>query len=344
MAVFTIIETEEKVQVSDKTRIDLTKSFVSGDTSAPITSVRIQPGKNANQSTISSENNTDWFIDHLFEFTFDIDTTNNKFDFKEGAGSELTATISTANYTVAALAAEIKTALDAAGALTYTVTATGPTDAVVKFTITTTSAFTILGATGTNLTTSILPDIGFIEDVEGEVTYTSAEVETVIKEITASATDGTNTTIITHDILVISKPSDRLFSTDAQLKVLEPSILKWVVRGRSSYKDTHRAAQIEIFAWMDKNGYVDIFNDKFDKTRAVLPEEFKEWSKFLTLRLIFDGISNKEDDIFFKKARQYKGREVFFRDRAVLRIDTDQDGDVEENESIDIRSARVLRR
>ena len=342
MAMFPVIETEEKVQVSDKTRLDATKSFV--DAGAAIASVKFKPGKNATEVTITSATNTDWKLDTQFAFTFDVDATNNKLNFKEGTGSELTATVASANYTVATLATALKTALDAAGALTYTVTTTGPTDAVVTFIITTTSAFTILGETGTDLATSILPDIGFIEDVEGELTYTSAEVETVDKEITITTNDGSGDTIITHNILVISKSSDRLFSTDAMLKVLEPSILKWVVAGRSSYKDIHRAAQTEIFAWLDKNGYVDIFRDKFTKIAAVLPEEFKEWSKFLTLRLIFDGISNKEDDLFFKKARQYKGREVFFRDRAILRLDVDGDGTVDIGEGLDVRSARVFRK
>ncbi len=51
-----------------------------------------------------------------------IDATNNKMDFEETDGAELTATLSNASYAPAALAAEIKTRLDAAGASTYTVT------------------------------------------------------------------------------------------------------------------------------------------------------------------------------------------------------------------------------
>lgn len=342
MARFPVVETEEKVQVGDKTRIDASKSFV--DSGTALVAVKIKPGKNATEITKTSADSEDWILDTQFDFTFDVDATNNKLDFIEGSGSELTATISTGNYTVTTLAAEIKTQLDAAGALTYTVSATGPDDAVVKFTISAATAFNILGATGSNLSTSILPDIGFIEDVEGAITYTGAEVETVTKEITVTADDGSSTTAITHNMLVISKPSDRLFSTDAMLKVLEPSILKWVVAGRSSFKDVHRAAQTEIFAWLDKNGAVDIFNNKFTKSAAVLPEEFREWSKFLTLRLIFDGVSTKDDDVYYKKARAYKGREVFFRDRAILRLDIDGDGTADDSETLDVTSTRVLRR
>jgi len=341
MAIFPIIEAEDLVQVSDKTRIDATKSFV--DAGTAIAEVKITPGKNATEVTITSGTSSDWKLDTQFDFTVDIDATNNKIDFKEGSGGELTATLSSGNYTMSALATEIKTQLDAAGALTYTVSVTDPDTAFTKFTIAAPSEISLLADTGTNKTVSAYSHIGFIEDQTGEITYTGNEVQSVEKEITLKANIGAGDTSVTKTISIISEKSDRLFSTDAMLKDHEPDILKWVPQGRSSFKNVHRLAQTQIFGWMDKEGFVDILDNKFDKTRAVDLEEFEQWSKFLTLRLIMDGISNKVDDIFFKKARQYEALEKHFRERAVLRIDVDADGDIDQAEQIDIGHGTILR-
>lgn len=71
---------------------------------------------------------------------------NNKIQFNEGAGT-LTATIASGTYaTEAAYAAAVKSALEDAGALTYTVARSGGV-----WTITATGAWNLLGATATDL-------------------------------------------------------------------------------------------------------------------------------------------------------------------------------------------------
>lgn len=84
---------------------------------------------------------------------------NDKLDFSEG-GPTLTATLTAGNYTTgAALAAEIKTQLDAVGALTYTVTYSGVTN---KFTIAASGVFELRWFTGPNATSfSVGIDLGF---------------------------------------------------------------------------------------------------------------------------------------------------------------------------------------
>ena len=94
---------------------------------------------------------------------FPIGAVNNKLDFEETAAVELTATITTGTYDADALAAEIKTRLDAVGASTYTVTYSDSTN---KFTLASDrlgggGTFKILWLTGTNTTTSIGTTIGF---------------------------------------------------------------------------------------------------------------------------------------------------------------------------------------
>jgi len=98
--------------------------------------------------------------------TFVIDTTNNKIDFKEsGVGLELTATVASGTYTSTSLATAIKTAMEAAGAETYTISYNSG-----YWTIASAGSYLdVLFSTGTNSSTSIRDAIGF-----GNNDYTSA--------------------------------------------------------------------------------------------------------------------------------------------------------------------------
>ena len=72
-------------------------------------------------------------------------------------------------------------------------------------------------------------------------------------------------------------------------------------------------------------------------------EEFADWSKFMTLRLIFEGLSNATDDIFHEKAVRYNHLEAQARDRARIKIDLDGDGTQESEEDISFRSVEFLK-
>jgi len=102
---------------------------------------------------------------------FVVDANNKYIDFDEG-GAELTATLTLGSYNGASLATEIKTQLDVAGALTYTVTYS---DSTAKFTISAVSNFTLRWNTGTHKTTDISALCGFSDaaDDTGAATYTS---------------------------------------------------------------------------------------------------------------------------------------------------------------------------
>jgi len=105
--------------------------------------------------------------------------TNDKLDFDEGA-AEIVATITAGVYNADTLATEIKTQLDAGGALTYTVVYSDETN---KFTISASGNFTIRWNTGTNRPTAlggtgktIAPTIGYgtaADDNGGASTFTA---------------------------------------------------------------------------------------------------------------------------------------------------------------------------
>lgn len=139
---------------------------------------------------------------------------------------------------------------------------------------------------------------------------------------------------VDKDITVYVESQDHLFSTDQDLRLHEPEILKWVVDGRSSFLDMHRRAQTLIMKWLDKEGYVDTSGNPFTKTAIIDVEEVKQWSTFLVLKLVFEGLSNATDDIFHEKSKRYAGKMSEYRKKALLRIDIDGDGVAENTEGI----------
>ena len=145
-------------------------------------------------------------------------------------------------------------------------------------------------------------------------------------------------------ISVVTAAQDYLFSGDDDLKAHEPEILKWVVDGRSSFLDLHRRAQTLIMKWLDKEGYVDAYGNAFTKEAIVDVEEVKQWSTFLVLKLIFEGLSNATDDIFHEKAKRYNGMMLEYRKKALLRIDTNGDGEAENMEGISTGYGLIVRR
>jgi hypothetical protein len=100
-----------------------------------------------------------------------VDTTNNKIDFDEGA-AELTATLNTGSYSLEGYVDEVKRAMDAVGALTYTVSVARSTRLI---TISAVSNFTLRISSGSNASVSAYGMIGFSgANQTGTNTYTGA--------------------------------------------------------------------------------------------------------------------------------------------------------------------------
>lgn len=103
---------------------------------------------------------------------FDIDATNNKIDLRESLGGPvITATVASGTFTPVALAAAIKTALEAASVDTFTVTYSTTTG---KWTIASSGSYLdLLFSSGPNAL--VAAPIGFgSNDYTGAVTYTGA--------------------------------------------------------------------------------------------------------------------------------------------------------------------------
>lgn len=105
----------------------------------------------------------------IFYYGIEIDTTNQNLNFDEG-GSELTAVIDPGTYTHSDFATAIKTAMDAAGALTYTVTFNRNDR---TYTISSTSNFSLLISSGSTVGSGPFTLMGFTgSDLTGGSSYT----------------------------------------------------------------------------------------------------------------------------------------------------------------------------
>jgi len=107
-----------------------------------------------------------------FYYGYEVTAENNTLDFNEGAG-ELVATISVGSHTATEFCQALKTALDAAGALTYTVNFNRLTR---KITVSATGNFSLLKTSGDHVGASPWSLMGFTQvgDLSGAATYTGA--------------------------------------------------------------------------------------------------------------------------------------------------------------------------
>ena len=346
MALFPHLDFEKKIQVNDKSRFNGSKSFVSKNESA-LTVMTIKPGADGSAINVFNADPLERFLDWEFAaFDIDIDATNNKLDFNEG-GSELTATLSTNTYSLSDLATEIKTQMDSAGALTYTVTVSNKD----KMTISAASNFSLLPTEGTNELVSILPIIGFKPKPGFGDHAFATEAELIGKRIrslpkaitilvdTVAASSQSETIYID----VLSVAGDALMSNDYDLIKEKSDVLQFVRKGRNSYKDVHRRAQESILSYLDTNGFIDINGDKFTIDAFVDLEEFRQWSIFATLRLIYKDISDSIGDVFDSISSDYFALEKVKRKRAILSIDVDADGKADIGEGLKISTGGFIR-
>jgi len=347
MSLFPALDLEEKIQTDDRTRFNGKRSFASKGAD-PLTTMTIKPGADESAINVFNSDKKNRYLDWQFTaFNIDIVTgVNDKLDFDEG-GSELTATLTAATYTLAALAVEIKTQLDAEGALTYTVAVSGDE----KITISATSSFALLPETGTNALTSILPILnikpkpGFGDsEFDNITTVTGKRVRQLPKQITVLIGDGTGTSSVIKFIQVLNPTGDALFSSDQNLLAHRSDILNFLPDGRNSFLDVHRRAQDLIIADLDESGYIDINGDPLTLSAVTDSEEFRQWSTAMTLRIIHDENSNSPDDDFDNKARGFESMEKMHRNRSILRVDTDNDGKADIGEGARILGGSVVRR
>ena len=162
------------------------------------------------------------------------------------------------------------------------------------------------------------------------------------------ADSGTKTKIYSAAINVLDEDTDALLSNDNDLLPYEPDILNYLPKGKNSYIYAHRKSQERILAYLDEQriwkdqGEIYTKQDLVD-VGADIKDQFKQWSTFQTLLIIFESIQVSGGDIFQEKKAEYENLMRQARNRSSLRLDQNGDG-VIDNVPYNIRSARLVRR
>lgn len=342
MPVFPVLDYEQRLQVGDKTRLNAEKCFVAPLGTTAISTLTITPGLDGSAQNVYSATAEDRYLDWIFSsVTYDIVTgVNDKLDFDQSG--EKVATLTQGTYSLSTLLSHIVTQLNGVAGISGTFSASSDENNKVTLSNSTTS-FELLPETGSNKLTSVLPHIGFKKNISG-ASVISKPVEYGIKKVLVTANNGGTAQTLSKYVHLFTEQGDALFSGDQDLITWEPDIMQWVQRGRSSFLNIHREAQDQIIYWLDKEGYTNVYQEKYTKFDLLDISEVNEWSAFLTLSIIFWGISNKTDDVFLKKHFEYLNKSQEARNRAVLRIDVDGDGVVDLGENLDIKFGVVVTR
>ena len=176
--------------------------------------------------------------------------------------------------------------------------------------------------------------------------YVTGGAKTVTVKV---ITDAPSEREVTYDTHVYTKSEDSLFSGDSDLIGYEPDILNYLPKGKNSYLYAHRKAQDIIIAYLDEQRIWNEDGSRITKeeiaaiTDDEIRDQFKQWSTYETLLIIFNSIQVSNDDIFEEKKKYYATLRKGSRNRSALRLDRDKDT-VLDTTAYDIRTIRMLRR
>lgn len=147
-----------------------------------------------------------------------------------------------------------------------------------------------------------------------------------VKVVTVRVTTDGSPTSKALSLTVVSVADDKLFSNDKDIISHEVDIYRFLRPGRSSFLDFHRVAQKMILDDLDQRGLTDHQGNKLTASDIFDLEEVNEWSKYLTLYLIFTSVQSEVDDVYSLKAISYMDMAKKQSTRATIRLDTNQDG------------------
>lgn len=168
--------------------------------------------------------------------------------------------------------------------------------------------------------------------------YSTGGTKTISVRLTSDGAPVTKT----FSVEVLSVADDALFSTDQDIIQSESEIHRFLPDGRNSYLYVHREAQRLILADLNQRGIRKNDGSKLDKTDILDSTDVREWSKYLTLKMIFMDISDREDDVFMQKCINY-GQKAFLARDSFIAIDFNDDGEKQDNEELESGSTELVR-
>lgn len=155
------------------------------------------------------------------------------------------------------------------------------------------------------------------------------------------ATDGSPVTK-TATVAVVTVATDLLFTNDQDIVTHEPEIYRFLRPGRASFLDFHRKAQEQILDSLKQRNITNWDGSKITAANVHDHDDVKQWSKYLTISMIYESVQNEVEDVFAIKARDYMAMAKRSAERATIALDKDEDGVADSN--LDLRVGRLVRR
>lgn len=194
------------------------------------------------------------------------------------------------------------------------------------------------------------PGVGYIEVFSSDQqnwyldwVYSSSGTKQASLRITTETVTPTYSTI-NIGIKVVTSYEDCLFSSDDNLKAYEPDILSWLQDGYSSFNHIHRESRNNIVDWLDEIRLRKSNGDRFEARDLLEKEQVRRLSCYMTLRVIFEGLSNQVDDVFDKKRQKFEGLEAKAKNRGYITLDFNDDGQADDNDRQELRTMTMVRR
>ncbi len=171
--------------------------------------------------------------------------------------------------------------------------------------------------------------------------YASNGAKVISVRVTTDQGDSTET----YNMEVLSETEDGLYSNDNDLYPYEPTIARYLPEGKSSFIYAHRASQSKIIAYLDEHRIWKKDGTRYTKEDLIDKEEFRYWSIFQTLLIIFESSQLSTGDIFQEKRVEYEADMRAARNRGALRLDYNGDGVIDEtSEKLNMSTTRLVRR
>lgn len=195
---------------------------------------------------------------------------------------------------------------------------------------------------------------GFIE-VQGDLSKPKPEKHWYLdfqfpssgaKVISLRVTTNGSPVTVTKTVTCLTEAEDNLFSDDNLLKEVQEDIFKLIPDGRSTFKYKHRAAQNFILDWLWNNGYYKTVGagvEPFVKADIVDKEFISDWATYVCLRMLYQSNQSQGGDVFRQKALDFLASEERAREKFLLKLDVDGDGELSVNEGEQVTSRRLIR-
>lgn len=150
---------------------------------------------------------------------------------------------------------------------------------------------------------------------------------------------------VTHSSTVVSG-LNIVFSDDNDLKKEFFEISDFLPSGESSHILSHVASRDQIIQTLRNGGDYKIGGgNKLDITAFDLLDvsQVKLASTYLTLYKIFTAVMDDPDDVYKRKAEEFKSNYSMAIKAPFIDIDSDDDGILDANERLSVRTTRIFR-